>query len=628
MAQSSTQNLTLLATAVATKSNNTSPTFTGTATFDGLTATGTVNLSGLSVTFSQLDAGAVTLSSETFSDVDNQIPTNAAVIDYVAGAIPGIAEVNDLTAVVTWADVPDANITQSSVTQHQAALSIAASQLSDVTATATELNYVDGVTSNIQTQIDNINPSPIHTATASGTLANGDTVIVNSDGTVSAISGVTQSAGSDATYVNNGSRPGSTSVTYDTNENKVVVVYRDQGNSNYGTAIVGSVSGSTITFGTAVAFTSVGIGNTTSAVFDSSNNKVVISYINSSTGYGESIVGTVSGTSISFGTPVVWNSGPTYVVLSAFDSTNNKVIIYGTWTGSSLVYALVGTVSGTSISFGTGVTVGIVTTNSLSIAFDSNAGAAVVTYRDSTTTKARVATVSGTSISFGTATTLISGNYAPWVVPIFDSSNNKMVLFYDNQAQSRTEVKVGTVSGTNITLGAAVETGFDSLGSEGYATGVFDSLRNKVILAYTLQNPLGRYIVSGTVDGTSVTLDASLSIGGYTAFLFSGSVFDPDNNKTIICYVDDDTDTGEAFAFTAGFTTLTSENYIGISNAAYSDAATATIQIVGSVDDAQSGLTAGQAYYVQNDGSLGTSASTPSVFAGTAVSATKLIVKG
>jgi len=90
-----------IATAVATKSNSASPTFTGTATFDGITATGTVNLSGLSITFSQLDAGAVTLSSETFSDVDNQIPTNAAVIDYVAGAIPGIAEVNDLTAVVT-----------------------------------------------------------------------------------------------------------------------------------------------------------------------------------------------------------------------------------------------------------------------------------------------------------------------------------------------------------------------------------------------------------------------------------------------------------------------------------------------------------------------------------------------
>lgn len=82
-----------------------------------------------SVAFSDLDAGAVTLSSETFSDVDTQVPTNAAVIDYVAATIPLITEVNDLSVSVTWANVPDANITQSSVTQHQAALSIATTQL-------------------------------------------------------------------------------------------------------------------------------------------------------------------------------------------------------------------------------------------------------------------------------------------------------------------------------------------------------------------------------------------------------------------------------------------------------------------------------------------------------------------
>jgi len=42
------------------------------------------------------------------------------------------AESNDLSSAVTWANVPDANITQSSVTQHQAALSITESQISDL----------------------------------------------------------------------------------------------------------------------------------------------------------------------------------------------------------------------------------------------------------------------------------------------------------------------------------------------------------------------------------------------------------------------------------------------------------------------------------------------------------------
>ena len=51
-------------------------------------------------------------------------------------------ETNDLTSAVTWANVPDANITQSSVTQHQAALSITESQISDlgsyITASSTD----------------------------------------------------------------------------------------------------------------------------------------------------------------------------------------------------------------------------------------------------------------------------------------------------------------------------------------------------------------------------------------------------------------------------------------------------------------------------------------------------------
>ena len=52
------------------------------------------------------------------------------------------------------------------------------------------------------------------------------------------------------------------------------------------------------------------------------------------------------------------------------------------------------------------------------------------------------------------------------------------------------------------------------------------------------------------------------------------------------------------------------------------------IDTQGAIADNLTGLTAGQSYFVQSDGTLGTTADDPSVFAGTAVSATKLIVKG
>jgi len=80
------------------------------------------------------------------------------------------SETNDLTAAVTWANVPDANITQSSVTQHQAALTVDDSQ---VTAAASAANYtpsaatVEGHLSGIDTALGAVSVTetdPVFTA--------------------------------------------------------------------------------------------------------------------------------------------------------------------------------------------------------------------------------------------------------------------------------------------------------------------------------------------------------------------------------------------------------------------------------------------------------------------------------
>jgi len=52
--------------------------------------------------------------------------------------VGGGVEANDLTASVTWANVPDVNITQSSVVQHESALTITESQISDLGAYLTD----------------------------------------------------------------------------------------------------------------------------------------------------------------------------------------------------------------------------------------------------------------------------------------------------------------------------------------------------------------------------------------------------------------------------------------------------------------------------------------------------------
>ena len=77
-------------------------------------------------------ADYATAAQGTLADSAVQPGDNVSTLTNDAGYLTSFTETNDLTSAVTWANVPDANITQSSVTQHQAALSITESQISDL----------------------------------------------------------------------------------------------------------------------------------------------------------------------------------------------------------------------------------------------------------------------------------------------------------------------------------------------------------------------------------------------------------------------------------------------------------------------------------------------------------------
>tara|TARA_R100000005_G_C4984827_1_gene193457 strand:+ start:14 stop:1855 length:1842 start_codon:yes stop_codon:yes gene_type:complete len=496
-----------------------------------------------------------------------------------------------------------------------------------VTATAAELNYVDGVTSSIQTQIDSI--SPTLTATASGALANGDTVIVNSNGTVSAVSGseVVESIGTPVVFESANSFD--VSAAYDANAQKVVVAYRDNGNSNYGTAVVGTVSGTSISFGTPVVFESAS-SQYVSIAYDANAQKVVIAYMDGgNSNYGTAIVGTVSGTSISFGTPAVFKSAYSLYITIAYDANAQKVVIAWRDATNDDGTAIVGQTSGTSISFGTAAVYDSGNCNYNAAVYDANAQKVVIAYSDVTNSdkgEAVVATVSGTSISFGTPV-LFEDAAISAISVVYDPDAQKVVIAYQDQGNSNYGTAiVGTVSGTSISFGTAVV--FEGAATVSATSAAYDTTNDRVVIAYRDGNK-GSAIL-GTVSGTSISFGTSVEIeSGATPYI--ATVYDSNAQKTVSAYQDDgNSGYGTAVVYQVGEvnTNLTAENYIGISDAAYSSSATATIQIVGSVDDAQSGLTAGQKYYVQADGSLGETPITPSVFAGTAVSATKIIVKG
>jgi len=101
-----------------------------------MTAIQTVDGTGSGLDADLLDGidstGFATAAQGTLANSAVQPGDNVSTLTNDAGYLTSFTETNDLTAAVTWANVPDANITQSSVTQHQAALSITESQISDL----------------------------------------------------------------------------------------------------------------------------------------------------------------------------------------------------------------------------------------------------------------------------------------------------------------------------------------------------------------------------------------------------------------------------------------------------------------------------------------------------------------
>jgi hypothetical protein len=149
-----------ISTAVATKADEASPTFTGTATFNDISTTGTVTTVNLSVT-----------GNTTLGDA----PTDTVLFkaDVASSLIPSVNNTHDIGAVGSqWKDlyldgklyVDSIDFNGTDITATAAEINI----LDGVTASAAELNildgatvsttavnYLTGVTSNIQTQLDN-----------------------------------------------------------------------------------------------------------------------------------------------------------------------------------------------------------------------------------------------------------------------------------------------------------------------------------------------------------------------------------------------------------------------------------------------------------------------------------------
>ena len=473
---------------------------------------------------------------------------------------------------------------------------------------------------------------------ASGTLPNGKPVILNSNGTVTAISSTSTTtsesipAGSAVVFNSADSRDMASSFDPNT-ANKFVAVYQDRGNSRHGTAIVGTVSGTSISFGSEYVFKSAYTSDISIAFDPNTANKFIVAH---ATG---AIVGTVSGTTLSFGSEYSFNSGNAVYASVSFDpnTTNSFVITYLDENNSERGTGIAGTVSGTALSFGSEVVFNSGSTSDGAANFDpSTAGSFVVTYRDSASSNngtAVVGTVSGTSITFGSEYVFKSVN-CQYPSSSFDPNTaGKFVAVYrDGSDSNYGKAVIGNISGTSITYGSTYT--YHSAGTE-YTSVAFDSnAANKFVIVYNdTAGSDNAAAVIGTVSGTTLSFGSEYTID--TGAVSATSVsFDPSAaGKFVAVYRHDGNSSyGTAIVGQMGVTitttNLTATNFAGTSTAAFTNGQTATIVPQGGVSTNQTSLTIGSTYYIQPAGTLATSAGSPSVVAGKAISATSLILKG
>ena len=599
-------------------------------------ASGEVNATTL-----QLSGTAITSTAAELNLVDG---SSAGTIANSKAVIYGSSgEVNATTL----------QIAGTSITSTAAELNL----LDGVTATTAEINYLDGVTSNIQTQFDSISGTPlVQSFTANGAIASGKPVILETAGTVAQVATTTINpvAPIGSRTLVDGNNTEYLSIAADPfNENRWVACYSDDiGNKDLFMRVF-TRSGTTITQSSAISLVTGGSSNRDVCVcFDKAQENVVLLMYNNNNNDGVVRVATISGSagseSVTLGSetsfytpqPIFTANQKGCINLVNYDTSGNFLGIWIDANNSPTeIRGRVFQVSGTSVTAG-GSTVDLATdssnystsTRAIREHYSDNTKV-YFAYRDSSSKVAmKVLTMSGTSISVGTKyqSTQSIDEQGISISPISDT---KIIVSSAQNSQNYPGYHLVTDSGGTLSYGTW--TVVSSVSSR-MVIALNNKNNNQLVFPFYYSYTSGSLfpfvkILTSNSDGSTITFSTENQLESSNAIAnsFNGLALQEDSSGHYLLLGEYSSDLYRILGKTGGdATNLTSTNYIGIAEAAISDTASGNIMLRGGVSEKVSSLTAGSTYYVQADGTFATSAGSPSVEAGKALSATKLLLKG
>ena len=478
---------------------------------------------------------------------------------------------------------------------------------------------------------------------ASGAISNGQSVLIKTDGTIGVVTATAVGVQTtSSTSVSSNHTRYFSDVAYDSGNDRFVVFWADDDGSNYyGYARVVAVNSAnnSLTFG---ATTTVNAGNTRSLAiaYDESAQRVVLAYQR----FGSNAiakVGTVdpSDNSITFGSEIEVNTSHSLDMINVVYAPDQEktLFVYKNQTNYNYGMVRVGTVDRSDNSMTLGGT-NTYTGNdhyNMVAGYDTTNNRLLVAYRDNGNNNygtVIAGTISGNAVTFGTASVYASESASPYPKGgvIHDSVNNKNVIFFKDSSENG-EARVFTVNTDDNSItysAAAVTVNSFRIGSSGAV--VYNSSAGKFSIINKDEDDSSKAkLKTVSVVDTAVSAAPAVATIDTNATDYFAGAYNSTLRNSLLIYSDETNTETEAFVHQIGhsYTNLTANNFLGFSDADYSDGATAKIQIVGSVDDAQTGLTTGSLHYVQMDGSLGVAASTPSVVAGIALTDTKILIR-
>lgn len=292
-------------------------------------------------------------------------------------------------------------------------------------------------------------------------------------------------------------------------ENKVAIFFRDNGDSGYGKLIVCTISGTVPSFGSAVTVVATSVADHLS-ICTIGEDKVALSWQDSTAAsFCSTIVATISGTVPSFGSKQVAStgiSGETFIC-----SIDEDKFLVG-WRNSSASHAgesRVGTVSGTTITLGSMVVyeagyagfshaVCVAPNKVVIVFFDS----------DTSVTTCVVGEINGTSVGYGSQQDITTNNGFPITLTAIDIDRFAFI-YKDTSDSNYGKVGIGQVTGFTVTFGSILTYSAATVERSWITT----LSRNKFIIVFEDNNDSGyAKTIVGLATGTLLELSDSVTV--------------------------------------------------------------------------------------------------------------------